>query len=79
MLPLRMTTRPGTVQHTNTATPSTGNGSDKLSATSDLLQRPRTTSAPRVRIEGPRLAWPGVARATGPAARTSLLVPRPAA
>jgi hypothetical protein len=45
--PLRIT---GWVEH-RTATPATENDSDNLPLTSELSQRPRTTSLPRVRIE----------------------------
>jgi len=41
---------PEAVQQAGTATQATGNASDKLPATDDLLQRPRATSPPRVRI-----------------------------
>jgi hypothetical protein len=46
--------RPNAVQQTSAATSATGNASDRLPPTSDLPQRPRTTSAPGVRIEGTR-------------------------
>jgi hypothetical protein len=39
------------VQQMSTATPSARNASSKPSPNDDLLQRPRMTSAPRVRIE----------------------------
>ena len=39
------------VQHASTATPSTEDGFDKPPPVGDLPQRPRTTSAPGVRIE----------------------------
>ena len=42
------------VQRTSTATQAVVNASDKPSSTSDPPQRPPTTSAPRVRIEGVR-------------------------
>jgi hypothetical protein len=42
----------GAVQHTSTANPSTENDRDKLPPDSDLIQRPRTTAPPGVRIEG---------------------------
>jgi hypothetical protein len=48
----RAATRPNTVQHTSTATPSAGNDFDKLPSADGLLKRPPATSSPRVRIEG---------------------------
>ena len=40
------------MQHTSTATPPTASDSIRPRPTADLPQRPRTTSLPRVRIEG---------------------------
>jgi hypothetical protein len=49
----RMTPGQAVVQRVSTATPPTANGSNRLRPTTDQRQRPRTTSLPRVRIEGP--------------------------
>jgi len=60
---------PEAVQRTSTATPPTANGSKRLPATDDLPQRPRTTSPPRVRIEGVRGSIP-LALLQGPISNT---------
>lgn len=50
----RTATKPNAVQQRSTATRAIGNASGRLPPTSDLPYRPRTTTLPRVRIEGVR-------------------------
>ena len=51
LIPHGLTEGPEAPQHRSTATPSAGNDLDNLPPNSDLPQRPRATSSPRVRIE----------------------------